>query len=649
MTKLTPNLALALHDARLGIPVFPCWESPDEDGNGFKRPYNENGCRGATTDIAQITEWWSQWPNALPGIATGHLFDAIDKDVKGNKPGEATYARAVSEGMVPADGIFSNTTPTGGGHVLVPPSGETIYTDPSPDKRTGAYYGTGLDYRGIGGYIISPGAVAEDGRKWSGKITRAHLNRLKSMEPVEFIPWLKDLKAESRAALGLNGNGEAATALNDKVSGDAYDRIAAAMQARSLGAHEDSEGWRSACPLCGITRANGTPRDARAVRLRRGATQPYVIRSECHTADELLYALGLPDLGARHVIADLRNNEIGSGDGQELEFLSWHDLQNMPPNEPLIEGWLDRRGAVSLIGDWGTNKSFLLLDWALSIAAGHEEWLGHKIYLKAPVLILVGEGMQGLPRRVAAWQEANEYSDAEMEEIWASVHIARPRGRTLLDDGLWYELADKATRFSCRVVVLDTMSSLTPEMDETKDVPKIIANLVDLAEHIDGATILAHHTGWGEKTRARGGSQQEGNFDVVLTMQKIEDEDNLVSLRLKKNKDGEAGKRIGLRRVLAADSRVLELADLEDGRGNMLKAWNAVRTWVETSEGPCNVTEFFTNLGIARTGEVGQRLGKAREDCVRIGWLIKVPAPKGRSGVFYNVGPVNPHVLKTKA
>ena len=71
----------ALKYADIGLAVFPL--KPKD-----KRPATENGCKAATTDSRQIETWWSRWPNANIGIATGSVSGGlvvIDLDVDKDK------------------------------------------------------------------------------------------------------------------------------------------------------------------------------------------------------------------------------------------------------------------------------------------------------------------------------------------------------------------------------------------------------------------------------------------------------------------------------------------------------------------------------------------------------------------------------------
>jgi hypothetical protein len=108
-------------------------------------------------------------------------------------------------------------------------------------------------------------------------------------------------------------------------------------------------------------------------------------------------------------------------------------------------------------------------------------------------------------------------------------------------------------------VILDTFSSLASDADETKDSAPIMRHLSDIATAIDGPALLVHHPGHADAKRTRGGYQFEGNADEVLLMQRPDKDSNIVSLKLKKEKDGSDGEVIWM-----AAEKVMELTADED-------------------------------------------------------------------------------------
>ena len=79
----------ALEYAALGLAVFPVIPPM---GNGEKsagkKPYISNWQKEATSNKEKITEWWTKWPTANIGIATGRKSQGlvvIDLDIDDDK------------------------------------------------------------------------------------------------------------------------------------------------------------------------------------------------------------------------------------------------------------------------------------------------------------------------------------------------------------------------------------------------------------------------------------------------------------------------------------------------------------------------------------------------------------------------------------
>ena len=106
--KLT--LAMALDYAEHDIAVLPC-------NNSTKAPLTVHGCHDATTDAAQIKEWWATSPHAMLGIATGQISGlfVLDVDTHGDTNGYASLSALEAEhGELPD--TYQVETPSGGRH-----------------------------------------------------------------------------------------------------------------------------------------------------------------------------------------------------------------------------------------------------------------------------------------------------------------------------------------------------------------------------------------------------------------------------------------------------------------------------------------------------------------------------------------------------
>lgn len=225
-------------------------------------------------------------------------------------------------------------------------------------------------------------------------------------------------------------------------------------------------------------------------------------------------------------------------------------LQGLPPVEPLIDGVLSLRGTVMLIGPSGAGKTFLSLAWACAIGTG-TPWLGHPVK-RMGVLYVVGEGAAGIDDRVTAWEKAWKANVGDDDVIFSI------RPATLSHPIVWAEIAAEAKALDRRFVVLDTFSSLAPDADETKDAAVLTRRMADLAAAIDGTVMLVHHPGWGDATRARGGSQLEANVDEVVILHGNRTDPN-IALELKKRKDGVSGAKQWMRRKPAHGSVIIEM------------------------------------------------------------------------------------------
>ena len=142
-----PMLAHALAYAAQGIPVFPC----QVDG---KKPLTAHGFWDASTDTAQIVDWWTQWPEANLAMPTGAAtYVVLDIDVKNGAPGFESF-----DALFPDDiSTLSVATPSGGMHLYFKHPGHEV-------KNQQAKLGPGLDLRGDGGYVLLPPSTVDGDR-----------------------------------------------------------------------------------------------------------------------------------------------------------------------------------------------------------------------------------------------------------------------------------------------------------------------------------------------------------------------------------------------------------------------------------------------------------------------------------------------------
>lgn len=129
-------------------PVFPL--TP-----GTKTPMTVHGHRDATTNVDTIIGWWTHWPDANVGLATGWPGpDVIDIDVKDGRPGLKTMERLAKAGLLKGAHAYVET-PSAGVHLY--------YL--GTDQRCSTRAKDGIDFRAAGGYVVAPGSIV-DGRRY---------------------------------------------------------------------------------------------------------------------------------------------------------------------------------------------------------------------------------------------------------------------------------------------------------------------------------------------------------------------------------------------------------------------------------------------------------------------------------------------------
>jgi hypothetical protein len=151
-----PNLVFALWYASRGLPVFPCQAgapnpkaplTPRADPEAPEgTPKRGGGYHYATTDQAQIIEWWTRWPGALIGGAMEAAgLVAIDHD--------PPKSIATDAALVAEHGAWPETVTSHSGKGL-PGAAHRVYTYDGDGGLPGTL-GAGIDVKHRG-YIILP-------------------------------------------------------------------------------------------------------------------------------------------------------------------------------------------------------------------------------------------------------------------------------------------------------------------------------------------------------------------------------------------------------------------------------------------------------------------------------------------------------------
>jgi len=150
--SVSANQTAALALAGCGLHIFPC--NPD------KTPRLAAWEQNATNNSLKIEATWQSAPQLLPGLPVGaHGLVVIDCDKKPNVPdGVAAFQAICAEHSIDLSNAFVVETPSTGLHFYF--RTETKYSN------SHGLLPAGIDVRGIGGYVIAPGATLPDGRSY---------------------------------------------------------------------------------------------------------------------------------------------------------------------------------------------------------------------------------------------------------------------------------------------------------------------------------------------------------------------------------------------------------------------------------------------------------------------------------------------------
>ena len=201
-------------------------------------------------------------------------------------------------------------------------------------------------------------------------------------------------------------------------------------------------------------------------------------------------------------LGGMRWSEIGSAGAPQY---AWVVENIIPVGEPIL-----------IFGDSGTGKSFSTFYMALCIARG-EKFYGANVE-QGLVIYVAAEGGKGFTKRKTAYCNYYNVGDAEVPFYL----ITKKPDFFSSDDGVNLLIAEitaicRLYRVPLRMIVLDTLSALTPGMNEnaSADVSRVRARLQKVVDAFGVATAFVHHTAKGGTT-PRGHGSLTADFETTI-------------------------------------------------------------------------------------------------------------------------------------
>ncbi len=243
-----------------------------------------------------------------------------------------------------------------------------------------------------------------------------------------------------------------------------------------------------------------------------------------------------------------------------IQFKRAADIAQQPTRaEWLMRPYIERNVLALLFGELGTLKSFVALEFALSIASGQPSQAFQNARVKRGKVVYISAEGKGLWRRLKGWSIARGIDLADVD-LWA---IERPIDT--FSEASLCALAEAINGLGITpdLIIIDTLSRNAGAADENKtaDMTAYLNGLDKLLRVPMGASILlVHHVGHMAKERARGSYALMANTDANYLIERPDPSSLVIELKTGRLKDSDSPPPVAL------IGRVVELGSVdEDG------------------------------------------------------------------------------------
>lgn len=241
-----------------------------------------------------------------------------------------------------------------------------------------------------------------------------------------------------------------------------------------------------------------------------------------------------------------------------FKLISANELKDFPPPLWLIDGFIEEGVLAVLYGAPGEGKSFVALDWALSIATG-TAWQGRTV-MHGPTVYVVAEGSRNIGKRIAAWR--SEHTEVNVKDMFV---IMEPVQVSEADAVSEFINAIDHRNLNPSLVIIDTLARcfLGGDENSSQDMGKFVEGCNEIQRAFGATVLVVHHTGkpTGRKPKTeRGSSALRAASDVMV---RVSQSLGTIHVAVEKQKDEETGDDICVRLtrvVLGRDASGVEVA-----------------------------------------------------------------------------------------
>ena len=515
----------ALSLARKGFKVFPIRAGEK------KPPLVKAWEQLATTDSAQITSWWTQWPAANVGIHTDGLL-VIDVDPKRG----GSESLSVLEQEVFLESTYEVETPSGGRH---------IYYRCAGGVRNGVdVLGPGLDVRTAGGYVVAAGS-----RTAAGEYRVVADSPVADADPAlitrtEQRDYTRD--ADKRGGVDTDADNAVIRAgdylrthpVAVEGRGGDHHTFRTACRIRDFGvpqerALEALEEWNSRCV---------PPWDEEELAVKVDNAYQYAQDAAGKLTPEALGFEVVQNVSTSPQVPTestplVFKTEVNQTETDDAEMLHPADVgyAEVLTAEYLIKGVLEKMSNAVLFGQWNVGKTFVILDMAAAISTG-QQWFGRRVR-QGRVLYLGYEGIRAMKKRIIALREKHPMLKQRSTPFaWAPLRnpLTSPEGVQEL--GRVLKKFMKTHRAGPDLVIIDPLANALGGDDADANLMAQLNRCVAELMRKQRCTVLrVHHSGHGNTDRARGHSSLPAGVDTEIRVDEQE-------IALTKQRDDVRGK-----------------------------------------------------------------------------------------------------------
>lgn len=238
------------------------------------------------------------------------------------------------------------------------------------------------------------------------------------------------------------------------------------------------------------------------------------------------------DLAVREGVEEVRR-QIKSSEPEQRKGFRLVPLANIEPKPPeyIVDKYLERDNLVVVFGDPATAKSFVGVNMACCVGS-ETPFHGHPV-LSGPVVYIAGEGQSGIARRFMAWglRHGIDYRTLPVFVSMVPAAMCDEEGALLVLDAI-KDMDPKPV-----LVIFDTLARNFGPGDEnsTADMGRFIGNADRIRAICGAAVLIIHHSGHGDKTRARGAMALKAGVDAEYHLTR--DDMGVITMKNLKMKD----------------------------------------------------------------------------------------------------------------